>query len=92
MKRLVLIVAVGMLITCVVATTRLWAADMKAVAQNYSESCSGCHGASGRCDGKGAATLKTKPRDFTECSRRVIVKCCGSASHDQGGFPWLTNG
>jgi cytochrome c oxidase cbb3-type subunit III len=29
--------------------------------------CSKCHGQSGRGDGPNAATLKTKPRDFTDC-------------------------
>jgi cytochrome c oxidase cbb3-type subunit 3 len=30
--------------------------------------CSKCHGQTGRGDGPNAATLKTKPRDFSDCS------------------------
>jgi high-affinity iron transporter len=45
------------------------AANLKAAANNYSESCAGCHGATGHGDGKDATTLKTKPGDFADCKR-----------------------
>lgn len=42
---------------------------MAAVKQNYDTFCSKCHGVNGKGDGPGAATLKTRPRDFTDCKR-----------------------
>ena len=44
-------------------------ADMAAAKSNYTTFCAKCHGASGKGDGSGAATLATKPRDFTDCAR-----------------------
>ena len=35
----------------------------------YGELCAKCHGAGGKGDGKEAATLATKPKDFTDCAR-----------------------
>ena len=35
----------------------------------YGELCAKCHGAGGKGDGKEAATLTTKPKDFTDCAR-----------------------
>ena len=35
----------------------------------YKELCAKCHGATGKGDGKEAATLKTKPKDLTDCAR-----------------------
>ena len=34
----------------------------------YKVYCSRCHGETGRGDGADAATLKTRPRDFTDCA------------------------
>jgi cytochrome c oxidase cbb3-type subunit III len=45
------------------------AADMAAAKQNYDTFCVKCHGADGKGDGPAAATLSTKPRDFTDCAR-----------------------
>ncbi len=101
MKRLVLIFTAELVIACLLATTRLWAADMKAAAQNYRDSCSGCHGASGHGDGKDAATLKTKPGDFADCSRMAkfsdaqllkIVKDGGKAAGESADMPAWSNG
>ena len=44
------------------------AADLKAAAEHYSDSCADCHGASGKGDGPKAAELKTKPADYTDCA------------------------
>lgn len=45
------------------------AADLQAAKQNYQTFCVKCHGENGRGNGPSAATLKTKPRDFTDCAR-----------------------
>jgi mono/diheme cytochrome c family protein len=45
------------------------AADLAAAKQNYDTFCVKCHGTNGKGDGPAAATLKTKPRDFTDCTR-----------------------
>jgi cytochrome c553 len=44
-------------------------ADMAAAKTNYTTFCAKCHGDSGKGNGSGAATLTTKPRDFTDCAR-----------------------
>ena|SRR5208283_2207584 len=36
---------------------------------NYQTFCAKCHGDGGKGNGSGAATLATKPRDFTDCAR-----------------------
>ena len=66
MNRLISIVGAGAIIACVFAPAR--AADMAAAKQNYDTFCVKCHGASGKGDGPGAATLATKPRDFADCA------------------------
>jgi cytochrome c553 len=45
------------------------AADMAAAKTNYTTFCAKCHGDTGKGNGSGAATLATKPRDFTDCAR-----------------------
>lgn len=100
MKRMPLVL-VSLLLTFFVTAARLWAADMKAAAQNYSDSCGGCHGASGHGDGKDAATLKTRPGDFTDCSRMAkftddqlfkIVKAGGQAGGESPDMPAYSAG
>ncbi len=44
-------------------------ADMAAAKTNYTTFCAKCHGDTGKGNGSGAATLATKPRDFTDCAR-----------------------
>ena len=44
-------------------------ADVTAANGNYATFCAKCHGDSGKGNGSGAATLATKPRDFTDCAR-----------------------
>jgi cytochrome c oxidase cbb3-type subunit III len=43
----------------------VWAQDATLTYKVY---CSRCHGETGRGDGADAATLKTRPRDFTDCA------------------------
>jgi high-affinity iron transporter len=101
MNRMPLVLVSVLLATFVVTATRLRAADMKAAAQNYADSCAGCHGASGHGDGKDAATLKTKPGDFTDCSRMAkfsddqlfnIVKNGGQAAGEGPDMPAYSEG
>jgi len=54
------------IIACAVTPVR--AADMAAAKQNYDTFCAKCHGATGKGDGPGAATLSTSPRNFTDCA------------------------
>src|SRR5208282_261740 len=44
-------------------------ADTAAAKGNYQTFCAKCHGDGGKGNGSGAATLATKPRDFTDCAR-----------------------
>jgi mono/diheme cytochrome c family protein len=44
-------------------------ADMAAAKTNYATFCAKCHGDTGKGNGSGAATLATKPRDFSDCAR-----------------------
>jgi mono/diheme cytochrome c family protein len=43
------------------------AADLGTAKESYTTFCVKCHGVSGKGDGASGATLKTKPRDFTDC-------------------------
>lgn len=45
------------------------AADLGTAKENYTTFCVKCHGPLGKGDGPSGATLKTKPRDFTDCDR-----------------------
>ncbi len=45
------------------------AEDLAGAKTNYTTFCVKCHGAEGKGNGSAAATLKTKPRDFTDCAR-----------------------
>ncbi len=60
-------IALVILLSAVVAAPAL--ADADAAKSNYTTFCVKCHGESGKGDGPAAATLKTKPRDFTDCAR-----------------------
>ncbi|HKN01211.1 MAG TPA: cytochrome c [Candidatus Binataceae bacterium] len=52
----------------VTAAASAKAADMAAAKQSYDTFCVKCHGAGGQGDGPAAATLATKPRNFTDCA------------------------
>lgn len=45
------------------------AGDTATAQKNYRDYCATCHGEGGKGDGPKAATLATKPRDFTDCAR-----------------------
>lgn len=51
------------------ATAASVRADAESAKTSYTTFCVKCHGESGKGDGAAAATLKTKPRDFTDCAR-----------------------
>jgi mono/diheme cytochrome c family protein len=53
--------------TTVLVAGTVWAAD--AAKEDYTTFCVKCHGAAGKGDGPSAATLRTRPRDFTDCDR-----------------------
>jgi cytochrome c oxidase cbb3-type subunit 3 len=49
------------------------AADLETAKQNFNTFCTKCHGKEGKGDGPGAATLSTKPKDFTDCARMKAI-------------------
>ena len=61
--------ALALILAPALISTAARADDLKAAASNYTESCAGCHGATGKGDGKKSAELKTKPADYTDCSK-----------------------
>jgi cytochrome c oxidase cbb3-type subunit III len=66
-KRLITTLGVCAIVACTLGTAR--ATDLAAAKQNYDTFCVKCHGANGKGDGPAAATLSTKPRDYTDCAR-----------------------
>ena len=66
-KRLITILGVCAIVWCAFAPVN--AADLAAAKQNYDTFCVKCHGANGKGDGPAAATLSTKPRDYTDCAK-----------------------
>lgn len=66
-KRLTPILMAALVVACATGTPH--AADMAAAKQNYDTFCVKCHGTNGKGDGPAAATLSTRPRDFTDCAR-----------------------
>ncbi len=83
------------------AAAPAWAADLAAAKQNYTTFCVKCHGTGGKGDGASAASLKTKPRDFTDCSRMAglsddtlfkVIKEGGAANNLSGDMPAWSQG
>lgn len=66
MNRLISSIGVCAIIACAFVPVR--AADMAAAKQNYDMFCMKCHGPGGQGDGPAAATLATKPHNFTDCA------------------------
>lgn len=60
---------VAFVIGVVLALSSGAGADIARGKATYKELCAKCHGAEGRGDGREAATLTTKPRDFRDCAR-----------------------
>ncbi len=56
-----------------IASSGAFAADLEAAKDNFGMFCTKCHGKSGHGDGPSAATLKTKPRDLTDCDRMAKI-------------------
>ena len=69
MKRMTRVVVAAIVLGGAAAS----AADLNAAKENYTTFCVKCHGASGKGDGPSAATLKTRPRDFTDCDRMAKI-------------------
>lgn len=65
-NRLFSIIGACAIVACAFAPVR--AADMAAAKQSYDTFCMKCHGPDGHGDGPAAATLATKPRNFTDCA------------------------
>jgi mono/diheme cytochrome c family protein len=55
-------------VAAMVPTARA-AEDLSEAKSDYGTFCVKCHGQDGKGNGPAAATLKTKPRDFTDCAR-----------------------
>jgi mono/diheme cytochrome c family protein len=68
MRMMAVVLVVGM-IAIVATSAKPRAADMAGAKQNYDTFCVKCHGPSGQGNGLAAASLSTKPRDFTDCAR-----------------------
>lgn len=49
------------------------APDLARGKSTYKELCSKCHGFTGKGDGRESGTLKTKPKDFTDCERMAKI-------------------
>jgi len=65
--------AAAVMLALALISTAARAADLKAAASNYSDSCAGCHGTSGKGDGPKAAKLSVKVGDLTDCAKMAKV-------------------
>jgi cytochrome c oxidase cbb3-type subunit 3 len=52
-----------------IAAAPVAAADLAGAKKSFDTFCTKCHGPAGKGDGPAAATLTTKPRDLTDCTR-----------------------
>jgi cytochrome c oxidase cbb3-type subunit 3 len=68
-KQWLLFVAIGTIALTLISGVAANADELADAKQNYQTFCAKCHGESGKGDGASAATLSTKPRDFTDCAR-----------------------
>ena len=65
--------SIVVLVTVLLGASGVLAADLGTAKDNFTTFCVKCHGPSGKGDGPSAATLKTKPRDFTDCTRMATI-------------------
>ena len=68
MKKLTLLCTIMAALAAAIATPVTVKADLSAAQKNYQTFCAKCHGDTGKGNGSGAATLTTKPHDFTDCA------------------------
>ncbi len=70
--------------------------DLTVGKASFTAFCASCHGYSGKGDGPAGATLKTRPRDFTDCAKMTpmadamlfnVIKDGGAASSLSGDMP-----
>jgi mono/diheme cytochrome c family protein len=69
MRNLKVLLSSVLIGAALIASASISRADSAAAKTNYTTFCAKCHGDGGKGDGSGAATLATKPRDFTDCAR-----------------------
>lgn len=70
MRRIMsLSVVLGIAALCIAVGTVAQSAEVSSAKEDYATFCAKCHGPGGKADGPAAATLKTRPGDFTDCSR-----------------------
>jgi len=78
MRKLQLLVDVLVFVFLVALGLRVPAAaddgQMAKARENYQSNCVKCHGEGGKGDGPGAAMLKPKPRDYTDCKAMQAKK------------------
>ena len=103
MKFQVRVLASITLVTAVIATAALpaRAGDLAAAKASFTTFCVKCHGESGKGDGAAVATLKTKPRDFTDCAQMTpltddtlfkVIKGGGAAGNLSADMPAWKDG
>jgi mono/diheme cytochrome c family protein len=65
--------ALALILAPALISTTAHADDLKAAASNYTESCAGCHGPTGKGDGPKAAKLSVKVGDLSDCAKMSKV-------------------
>lgn len=77
------------------------AGDLAAAKASFTTFCVKCHGDAGKGDGPAAATLKTRPRDFTNCAQMTaltddtlfkVIKDGGTAGNLSADMPAWKDG
>jgi len=68
-----LLTSIALVVVIATAALPARAADLAAAKASFTTFCVKCHGDLGKGDGSAAATLKTKPRDFTDCAHMTPI-------------------
>ncbi len=63
----------AMLVLMTVSQARAAGPDLAEAKDNYTTFCVKCHGVSGQGNGPAAATLHTKPRNYTDCATMAKI-------------------